>query len=153
MDRQALLALMGENRNVWMLPYLVTSSHLAQALVAGRITDADMSAHPGFGAPEEVSATLARKAGLGFGPGGVKRLAEGLSYCATQDDVEVSVDAFRQVIAGNATIEDGGMSFHPDDFADGAFTLAEVADALAAHTTFTEVAHLFIDADAAWRPL
>lgn len=151
MDRPALVAMLGETRNVWMLDYLVTSAHLAAAIVSGAITEAQMAAHPGFGAPEQQSADLARQAGLGFGPEEERALPGGLPFYATDDGVEVSVDAFRQVIAGNATIEDGGLSFHPDDFADGRFTLAEVGAALAEHSSFIAVAQLFIDADAYWR--
>lgn len=148
--RPTLVKLVGEARDGWMHNFYSTSHYIAEAIVSGAITDADIDAYPipetGDFYPEEVSRDLAHKAGMGW-PGDETNAP----IDSDAEAVGVSVECLRDVLTGKASVHGDGWSFYEEDLKEAKVRLEDVEDLLKAHTTLQQAAQLIIDADESLR--
>jgi hypothetical protein len=101
--RSVVLAILGQQRNGWMISYYHASGAIARAVADGRISTQDIMSYPQNEYPEEMSASLARTAGLLWRNDN----PDGDAADVDAEDIAHSVAAIRAIIEGDAGIQQG----------------------------------------------
>lgn len=148
-NRDALVAVIGTERNGWMASFAHASHHIARAIVEGRLDADTVTAFRPYGGAEAEARHIAEAAGLRFiGADDEDRVGRG---SADHEDVSVSVQALTALTSDDPSIGLGDK--RSDVWQLDADTLAEVGtdeasvQAAVRGMTLVEAARLILDGD------
>lgn len=147
-SREALLRVIGENRDTWMTSFLVASHRIGVAVADGRVTEQDMRDYPTGGSyPADRNRALALSAGLLLTDGPGLRGSDAGPPDVTGEDVGVAVEAIMGIVSGDVGVGEGTWYFEDDTVFSGAGTTLEAVRAAMVRLGIRDAAALIVEAD------